>query len=102
MAEFKVLMKGKVCSFKIENREIFMMSENTGGHMIKLGNPLEIKKNAILSRNKMPQFFIDFVNSWKKEDIEKVAKMETDEEMAQDMIDDFKLSGYEILSKDGL
>ena len=102
MVEFKVIMKGKLCMFKIENKEIFMMAENTGGHLIKLGHPLEIKRNAIMSRNKMPKFFIDFVNSWKQEDIDKVAKMETDEEMAEDMINDFKLSGHEIIEDNGI
>ena len=74
-----------------------MQSENTGGHMIKLGNPLGLKKQVLLSRNKMPKFFMDFINSWKQEDIEKVAKMETDKEMVDDMIKDFKLSGHEII-----
>lgn len=97
MPEFKVIMKGKVCQFKIENRELFMMSENTGGNLIRLGNPLTLKKEVRSSRNKMPKFFMDFINSWSQEDIEKVSKMETDEEMLEDMKNDFKLMGYEII-----
>ena len=47
MVEFKVIMKGKLCLFKIQNKEIYMQSENTGGHLIKLGNPLTLKKKVI-------------------------------------------------------
>lgn len=102
MEEFNVIMKGKVCRFRIEDKVMYMMAENTGGHLIKLGRPLEIKKNALMSRNKMPQMFFDFINAWKPEDIEKVSKMETDKEMADDMKSDFKMMGYEILSEDGV
>jgi len=102
MEEFNVIIKGKVCRFRIEDKEIYMMSENTGGHLIKLGKPLELKRNALMSRNKMPAMFMDFIKAWKQEDIERVSKMETDLEMSEDMKNDFKLMGYEILEQDGV
>lgn len=102
MVEFGVIMKGKHCVFKIENKVIFMMAENTGGHLIELGKPLELKRKVLLSRNKLPSIFIEFIKAWKQEDIARVAKMETDKEMAEDMIKDFRLEGHEVLSKDGL
>jgi len=98
MNEFTVVMKGKVCKFKIEDKVIFMMAENTGGHLIRLGRPLELKRNVLMSRNKMPPIFMEFIKSWKQEDVEKVSKMETDKEMVEDMIKDFKLAGHEIIS----
>ncbi len=102
MEQFNVIMKGKMCQFKIEDKVIFMMAENTGGHLIRLGKPLEIKKEALMSRNKMPKMFMDFIAAWKKEDIERVSKMETDKEMIDDMKNDFKLMGYEIIKEDGV
>ncbi len=102
MVSFNVIMKGKICQFKIKDKEIYMMAENTGGHLIKLGKPLELKKKALMSRNKMPQMFMDFINAWKPEDIKRVSKMGTDKEMADDMKEDFRLMGYEILDSDGV
>lgn len=103
MVEFGAIMKGKVCKFKIEKKIIYMMSENTGGHLIKLGEPLELKKNALMPRkNKMPQMICDFIKAWKQEDIDNVAKMESDKEMLEDMKKDFKLMGYEILKENGI
>lgn len=97
MVEFNIIMKGKHCKFKIDKKIIYMMAENTGGHLIKLGKPLELKRNVIMSRNKLPKLFSDFINAWKQEDIIRVSKMNTDEEMAEDMKNDFKLMGYEVL-----
>lgn len=102
MEEFGVIMKGKYCQFRINEKVIFMMAENTGGHWIKLGKPLELKRNVLLSRNKLPQIFMEFIKSWKQEDIEKVSKMKTDKEMAEDMKKDFRLDGHEVLEKNGV
>jgi len=102
MEEFNCIIKGKVCRFRVEDKNIYMMSENTGGHLIKLGKPLELKKNAIMSRNKLPKMFMDFIAAWKQEDILRVSMMETDKEMADDMKADFKLMGYEILENNGV
>lgn len=97
MGEFTVIMKGSVCKFKIEDKIIYMMTEGTGNTMVKLGRPLELKKNVLMSRNKLPKIFMDFIKSWKQEDIDKVAKMESDEEMIEDMKTDFRLMGHEVL-----
>lgn len=102
MGEFSVIMQGSLCKFKIEDKVIYMMTESTGGTMIKLGRPLELKKKVLMSRNKLPAIFTDFIKSWKQEDIERVSKMETDEEMIEDMKIDFRLLGHEVLEKNGI
>lgn len=102
MVEFNVIMKGKHCKFKIENKVIYMASENTGGHLIELGKPLELKRKVLMSRNRLPSIFVDFIKAWRQEDIERVSKMETDKEMAEDMMYDFKLMGHEVLNQDAV
>jgi len=97
MASFKAILKGVICEFKIEDKVLYMASEATGGVLLKLGRPLELKREVLMSRNTFPAVFIEFIKAWKPEDIEKVSKMETDEEMIEDMKKDFKLDGYEIL-----
>ncbi len=95
--ELNCNFKGKMIKLLVEDKVIYLQSESTGKHMIRLGRPLEMKKNVLFSRNKMPKICIEFINAWKKEDIDKVAKMETDKEMIEDIKNDFKLEGYEIL-----
>ncbi len=97
MEEINFIIKGKFCKIVIDDKLISMQTEETGNALIPLGKPLEIKRELIMSRNKHPQIYYDFVNAWKKEDIEKVAKMETDLEMKEDMLNDFKEMGFEIL-----
>jgi len=97
MEEFSVIMKGTLCKFGIDNKEIYMMAENTGGHMIKLGRPLELKRKVLMSRNTLPAIFTDFIKAWTPEDLAKVAKMTSDHEMIEDMKKDFKLAGHEVL-----
>lgn len=98
MVEFGVIFKdGTTVKFMIKNKDIHMMTEGTGGAWLNLGYPLDIKKKIRDSRNTLPTYFEEFVKSWKQEDIDAVAKMETDEEMANDMIKDFRLAGHEII-----
>ncbi len=66
--EFTCVFKGKVVKIMIKDKVIFMKSETTGQHLIKLGRPLEMKMNVIKSRNKMPKICMEFINAWKKEE----------------------------------
>ncbi len=95
--EIRCIMKGKYCRFVVKNLVIFMQTENTGDFLIRLGNPKKMKREILMSRNKLPQICVDFVNAWKPEDIEKVSKMKTDKAMIKDMRNDFKEMGFELL-----
>ena len=94
-----VSVKGKVCEFNVINREILMKSEHTGNIQINLGNPDNFKKTVLTSRNRFPKFVLDYIDTWKEEDILKVRNMETDKEMEEDMLQDFKELGYEIIKE---
>lgn len=95
---FTVIQKdGNIIKFMLKNREVHMMSEGTGTVWINMGYPLDMKKKILMSRNKLPSYFEDFIRSWKQEDIDKVAAMNSDEEMAEDMMNDFRIEGHEII-----
>jgi len=99
MVQFSVMLKDVLCIFKIEDRVISMNTAGTGDTWFRLGTPENMKKEVLLSRNKAPKILIQFINAWKPEDIEKVAKMTTDEEMMEDMKKDFRMDGHQIIGE---
>lgn len=98
MAGITVNIKGIINQFKYENRVFFIKNILMGDFWIKVGIPgRKLRRDVQINPKKYPQLITQSVLAWSNEDLDKIEKMQTDNEMILDTKKDFEENGYEIL-----